>query len=235
MPLLSLGRDFSDFRAGSRPLALSFITLLTALAFAAPAESQVLASLPAQEREGGLARELGRREFEGLLQAFVDVAYQKGFRHLGDERDFDHAHILFSTGPDASRPVAILYHTQELASLYHEHKPGGEFDYVDPEARNWIQWVDGGRVENARKYLRSAYPDTLSWRVFQESHLPGFQAYHTITDKMLDPRLLGAQVARSRQWVFRRAACPGPEDSPEEEPISVLLPTRERVCMRLRL
>lgn len=220
-------------------MAASFIVplgLLTALALAAPAAAQVLASLPAEERGPGLGRELGRLEFQGLLQAFVDAAYQKGFRHLGDDRDFDHAHILFSTGPDSARPMAILYHTQELASLYRELKPGSEYDYLDPEARNWIQWIEGGRVENARKYLRRSYPETLSWRVFQETHLPGFQAFHTITDKMLDPELLGAPVARSRQWVFRRAPCPeGPGEGLDEDRISVVLPTRERVCLRLRL
>src|ERR1700722_10749946 len=89
----------------------------------------------ARSAESGLPGDLSRAGFESLLQRFVDQSYLKGFRHLGDERDFDHGHILF----DASgKPVAILYHTQELAL---GQPRDSEFGYLNPETRNWIQWV----------------------------------------------------------------------------------------------
>lgn len=198
---------------------------------AAAADPGALASLP-DEPAPRLREALGSREPQLRLQAFVDAAYAKGFLHLGDERDFDHGHLLFAPSTGAAAPMAILYHTQELASLYHRSRPGGAYDYIDRRARNWLQWLDGsGRIEDARRYARTDYPDTPAWRVFRESELPRLRACHTVTDKMLDPAALGAPVARSVQWVFSRVGCPAPgADAPDLLHIS--LPTGERVCLR---
>ena len=88
----------------------------------------------------GFPAALDRAGLESLLQRFVDQSYLVGFRHLGDERDFDHGHLLYDA---AGKPLAILYHTQELAR---GRAPDSDFGYVNPEARNWIQWLDDGRV-----------------------------------------------------------------------------------------
>lgn len=155
----------------------------------------------------------------------MNAAFQKAFRHLGDERDFDHGHVLHAPG---GRPVAILYHTQELA-LY--HKRDAPFGYIDPKGRNWIQWIDEGRIENANKYVRRAYPDSARWRLFEKNELPGLLRHKTVTDRMLDPALLGVEISASRQWVFTRVSCPA-DGSPSV--IGVVLPdTRERVCLSL--
>lgn len=168
-----------------------------------------------------------------LLQAFVAKAYLKGFRHLGDENDFDHAHLLFASSSGTLKPAGILYHTQELARLYSQARPGSKYDYVDREARNWIQWLDHeDRVENANRYRRARYPESRSWRLFAEIDEPRYREYHTITEKMLDPELLGFEVSLSRQWEFRRVACPAARVS--DDPIEVILPTNERVCLHLR-
>src|SRR5579885_2216559 len=88
------------------PTLLLLLGLLTAdglaQSFPAPPPSPSAAPfvLP-----GGLTA----RRLQGLLQGFVTAEYGRVFRHLGDERDFDHGHLLLVDG----RPVAILYHTQE--------------------------------------------------------------------------------------------------------------------------
>jgi hypothetical protein len=175
----------------------------------------------------GFPAALGKTDLAGLLQLVVDRLYMKGFRHLGDERDFDHGHFLF----DASgRPFAILYHTQELAL----HEPrGSDFGYLDPDQRNWIQWLDDGRVENAQRYRRKTYPNSATWDWFREAQLPGLDENHTILDKMLDPALVAVDISKTKQWVFTRKTCgadPIPPDSPD---IRVVLPTKEAVCLAL--
>ncbi len=140
--------------------------------------------------------------FQALLQQFVDKLYGKAFKHLGDERDFDHGHLLL--GADG-KPVAILYHTQELA---HYEKPSSDFAYIDPSGRNWIQWLDRAEIENADRYVRSSYPRSATWEWFQAQELPALKEHHTILDKMLDPALLGFTPSSSVQWVFTRASCP---------------------------
>jgi hypothetical protein len=166
--------------------------------------------------------------FQGLLQRFVDQAYLKGFRHLGDERDFDHGHLLFDA---QSKLIAILYHTQELAG---DHRPGGEFGYIDSGARNWIQWVDDGRVENAARYLRKSYPSTATWDYFRVLELPALRARHTVLPKMLDPKL-GVDAAKTAQWVFTRVSCSGASPAPGSGVMRVVLPTKvkEEVCLSL--
>ncbi|MFI5361807.1 MAG: hypothetical protein ACHQ49_07540 [Elusimicrobiota bacterium] len=175
----------------------------------------------------GLPAALGRGELESLLQRFVEGAYLKAFRHLGDERDFDHGHVL----SDASgRPLAILYHTQELA----RGEPSGSgFDYVDSEARNWIQWIDGGRVENASRYRRRDYPRTAAWDWFRASELPALDEHRTILDKMLDPALIPVDVSKSKQWVFTRVPCGDARPGTDSKDMRILLPTREVVCLAL--
>jgi hypothetical protein len=191
--------------AVSRALAAGL--LLTALAGPARAAAAVEPPLSAPA-------------FQALLQRFVDQAYLKGFRHLGDERDFDHGHFLFD---DQSRLVAILYHTQELAG---EQTKGSDFGYIDRGARNWIQWVKGGKIENAGAYLRAQYPSTPAWDYFRMADLPGLKAKHTVLPKMLDPKL-GIDAEKTEQHVFTRIPC-----APSAA-MRVVLPTQEEVCLSL--
>lgn len=172
---------------------------------------------------------LSRSEFQGLLQHFVSQEYLKGFRHLGDERDFDHGHLLFD---GQSKLIAILYHTQELAG---DHRPGSDFGYIDPAGRNWIQWVEDGRVENAARYLRKDYPATATWDYFRALELPALQARHTVLPKMLDPKL-GVDASKTSQWVFTRISCGGGSPSSVSAAASslrVVLPTKEEICLTL--
>ncbi|MFI5349440.1 MAG: hypothetical protein ACHQ2Z_07845 [Elusimicrobiota bacterium] len=165
-------------------------------------------------------------EFQGLLQHFVDQAYLKGFRHLGDERDFDHGHLLYDAN---SNLVAILYHTQELAA---DHRAGSDFGYIDPGARNWIQWVNDGRIENAARYLRTDYPATATWDYFRTLELPALQSRHTVLPKMLDPKL-GVDASKTAQWVFTRVQCAGAPPASAADALRVVLPTKEEVCLTL--
>jgi hypothetical protein len=174
----------------------------------------------------GLAIEVGKGQFQALLQTFVEKSYQKGFRHLGDERDFDHGHVL--SGQDGA-PVAIMWHTQELA-LY--EPAGGEFGYVDPGGRNWLQWISDGRIENADRYERKSYPATAAWDWFRASDLPGLRKNRTILDKMLDPGRVSIDPAKTVQYVFTRVECGRASPAPDSE-MRVLLPTREAVCLSL--
>jgi hypothetical protein len=159
-----------------------------------------------------------------LLQAFADKAYLKGFRSLGDADDCDHGHLLFAKG--SVEPAAILYHTQELAAIYHLYKPGDPHDYVDPDARNWLQWTRDGKVENAAPFARTEYPRSPSWELFEKVDLPRYREWRTVTDRMLDPTRLGLEVLASVQWTFRRAPC-----SAAPGLIRVVLPSRETLCL----
>ncbi len=198
------------------------LLLAFALAFFSP-----LAARAAAFADLGLPAALTRGDLESLLQRFVDRTYLKAFRHLGDERDFDHGHLLIDS---AGKPFAILYHTQELAG---GRPRGSDFGYVDTGARNWLQWLDDGRVENAAPYKRRDYPRTAAWDWFREAQLPGLEAHFTILDKMLDPARLPVDVARTRQWVFTRVACPDASRPPGPSALRILLPTREPVCLSL--
>jgi hypothetical protein len=151
-----------------------------------------------------------------LLQRFVDHGYGKSFFELGEERDFDHGHVLVDAR--SREPLAILYHTRELTDGARE--------------RNWLQWLDG-RIENAESYVRSEYPRTAGWDWFVQRELPKLRERHTITDKMLDPARLGAPLAEgSVQWVFTRRACGAPRAA-SEDVIQVVLPDRTPVCLTL--
>jgi hypothetical protein len=160
-------------------------------------------------------------EFQGLLQRFVNEQYLKSFRHLGEERDFDHGHLLFDSR-STQRPVAILYHTQELTTD----------SALNPEDRNWLQWVDRGNIENAIRYERKSYPRTAAWQWFQQRELAALRRHHTILDKMLDPELLGADVSDSRQWVFDRVDCAAPP-APASDVMQITLPSGSTVCLNL--
>ena len=166
-----------------------------------------------------------KMEFQALLQKFVDQMYMKGFRHLGDERDFDHGHFLYN---GESKAIAILYHTQELAD---QNTADSGFGYIDPSGRNWIQWLGEGRIENAQRYLRKTYPATATWDWFREFELPGLSKHHTILDKMLDPSLVSLDVTKTSQWVFTKIPCAQAPSAGDE--IQILLPTNEKVCLVL--
>lgn len=195
-----------------------FLVVLGLLTFSGPSAS-------AQPRFAAalLPQGLTKVRLQGLLQRFVDDGYGKSFRHLGDERDFDHGHLLFSDG----KPVAILYHTQETA-----HAPvSPDYGYLDTQGRNWIQWLDSSSVENARRYERTSYPRSGVWDWFLYKDLPALKERHTITDRMLDPVLLGRTISESRQWTFTRVGC---ADTGEADPeiLKIRLPGRS-VCLAL--
>ncbi len=200
---------------------LSFLLLLT-LAWSAPAPAQAASASAASSG-------LEPARLQALLQRFVDKLYLKAFRHLGDERDFDHGHVLYA--PASRTPVAILYHTQELAQ---DEPAGSAFGYVDAGARNWIQWVDRDGIENADRYQRAEFPDSAFWRWFKEERVPILKSHHTIVDKMLDPARLGAETSDSQQLVFTRFECGAPPAPvPGNASIDIRLPTGERVCLSL--
>ena len=187
------------------------------------------AALPAQKLPGmgalPLPRAVGREKLQALLQAFVDKAYGKAFRHLGEERDFDHGHFIFaSQDPDAA-PVAILYHTQELA---YYAKPGSGYGWIDPEKRNWIQWLSDGRVENAKALERPDPPSSLP--VSPEE----LKSHHTILAEMLQPARFGAaaglRALRSRQVVFTKTPC---DAAAAGGPLRIRLPDASSVCLAL--
>lgn len=182
---------------------------------------------PKQAHSPAVNPPLSVMKFRNLLQSFVDKTYLTAFRHLGDERDFDHAHILFD--PITKIPQAILYHTQELAGYY---PPGSGYEYIDPKARNWIQWIDKPAIENARAYERNTFPDSAYWAWFVARKLPSYKKAHTIVDKMLDPLLVGATTEESLQWVFTRVEC-GLPPAPSEPPMMIVLPDGQEVCLTL--
>jgi hypothetical protein len=175
----------------------------------------------------GLPAEVRRSTLERMLQRFVDTAYSRAFRHLGDERDFDHGHLLFDSR--TGRPAAILYHTQELAK---NEPPESDYSYIDPEKRNWLQWLDG-RLENANTLVRRVYPAGASWRWFEKVQLPDYVSYHTVVPKMLDADRLGIDDSRSQQWVFTRQPCSAAPPADDDPTLVVRLPTSERVCLAL--
>jgi hypothetical protein len=195
-----------------------------------------------------LPHALTRAQVQALVQRFVDAKHGKAFRHLGDDQDFDHGHLLFKD-KQGGRPVAVLFHTQERASRWSSEDPGGKYDYVDKKGRNWIVWLDPDKpIENARDYERAAYPDTPEWREWVKLHLEMYQGAFTITYDMLDPKKLGVDPdlgfpskRLNDQFNFHRTDCARlPRPLPEDKAfIEVLLPAaspgaaRERVCLAL--
>jgi hypothetical protein len=141
--------------------------------------------------------DLSKEEFRSLIQAAVDVMYLKGFRYLGDPRDFDHGHIMFSDQPSltpgGSTVVMILYHTQEDAFYYNRDNPGSQFDYINPWARNWVQWRKNKKVENANKFLLEKL-DPANYKI----------NHYTTHEAMLDQKRLGVKLftGNSKMFVF---------------------------------
>lgn len=156
-----------------------------------------------------------RGAFQVLLQRFVNERAGRSFRRLGDERDFDHVHLLAASA--GGRPRALLYHTQELAD-----------GSLDPGGRNWLQWTDSGVVENAAAYQRRAYPRTPSWNLFRARELPIYLERGTIVQEMLEPARLGFAPAESRQWTFAGTGCASPDFL-----LAIRLPAGGRACLTL--
>ena len=205
---------------------LSFLLatgLFTAGCHAAP----VVSPPPSRFAALGLPSLLSKTRLQALLQSFVDNGYGRSFRHLGDERDFDHGHLLMDSR--TGMPIAILYHTQELA---HE-TPASDFGYVDASARNWIQWLDGRGIVDARLYERASYPRSASWDWFVARELPQLRRRRTITEKMLDPERLGAALSGGVQWTFTRQDCGAAAADAASNVISVVLPDHTSVCLAL--
>lgn len=206
------------------------VSLLVSLSLLSAVRCQaapVSAAPAAAFRALGLPAPISKRRLRDLLQSFVTDGYGKCFRHLGDERDFDHGHFLLDAKTGA--PVAILYHTQELA--YAPAAP--DFGYLDTAARNWIQWLDGRGIENARRYERSTYPHTASWEWFVARDLPRLKERYTIIDKMLDPALIGEPLAPGLQWTFTRVPCGKAAADDDSAVIDVTLPDKTDVCLAL--
>ena len=170
--------------------------------------------------ELGYPKEFTRERFEGLLQRFADEVHLKGFRCIGEYDDLFHGHILFTK--NNPRAAALLYHTQE-----------GAFDtrdYLDPAARNWIQWLDSEKpIENANKYVRKAgasYPGSgWDWRVYRD--------HFTIGGRLLDPESMGGEVERNVQWDFLNVDCGGvPRPIPSDSNvIEITLKDQGTVCL----
>jgi len=137
--------------------------------------------------------QFSKKELQSYVQEVATEIYLKGFRNLGDPRDFDHGHMLYSAQASNKPAVfAILYHTQEEAFNFSRKDPGGPFDYVDRQARNWIQWIGSKKIENAKKYELINDDD-------QE-----FKKHFTVTEDMLDRNIMGVEILRqyTEQWFF---------------------------------
>lgn len=175
----------------------------------------------APQRYDALGLPMDKARLSGFLQRFVSSGYDRGFRRLGEEQDFDHGHLLLAAETDA--PVAILYHTQELKAV----------EGLDPGARSWLQWLDGRGVEDARRYERRAYPRSADWDWFVLRQLPGLRARSTVTDRMLDPGRLGTELGSSVQWTFTRTPCGAKAPDPASAVVRVSLPDGAPVCLAL--
>lgn len=152
-----------------------------------------------------------KQKLTELLQKAVDVIYPaKGFRYLGERRDFFHGHILYVLNDNGvPQSVAILYHTQEEAYDWYQFHPKSTYAYLDRQKRNWIQWLDRPEViENANKYERTSYPAGLTgniqekWDAFVKETLPAQKKHFTIKEWMLDPQFFGGEIALSVNWRF---------------------------------
>jgi hypothetical protein len=206
-------------------LALALLPPLSASAAPVSSEAPTASASPADFHSLGLPASLTKDKLKGLLQRFIDAGYQRSFLHLGEERDFDHGHLLFSAA--TREPIAILYHTQETAAA------SAGSARLDPRGRNWLQWLSDGRVENAARYVRASYPRSAEWDWFVAKMLPELLRRHTILDKMLDPTRIGADPARTVQWEFTRVDCGPAAREDASSVIGVTLPDRTPVCLAL--
>jgi hypothetical protein len=142
-----------------------------------------------------LSRQFPESRLQNLLSRFSEQIQNVGFRHFGDEADFNHGHILFA---ENLTPVAILYHTQEHAFDWSRKDPGGIYDYIDRQGRNWIQWLadepdlDGLRIENAMNYLREGAAPNENYTIYS------FQ---------LDPQRVGYSLIENVEFKFSPLDC----------------------------
>ncbi|MBI3564892.1 MAG: hypothetical protein HY079_06840 [Elusimicrobia bacterium] len=198
-------------------LTLLLTTVLLSAGHRVPAPPRA-PSAAAAFAELGYPRDLPKERLRGLLQSFADAGWDRRFRRLGDEDDFDHGHLLIDAR--SGRPRAILYHTQELVA-------------DAPEGRNWLQWLDGRGIEDARAYERAAYPRSGAWDWFVARDLPRLRARGTVLDKMLDPVRLGFEPGAGRQWTFTRVACGSAAEDPSSSVLRVSRSDGSPVCLAL--
>ncbi len=163
-----------------------------------------------------------KKEMTRALQTMVDTAYGIGFRTIGHPDDLFHGHFIFDGV--SPKPRFILYHAQERANLYALYKPGSVFDYTDKTKRNWIQWLDTFKVEDASLY-RYGYTKP-AWCVSEEAYTIGYE--------MLDPAKLGftpTVIGEYYQFNYYQTKCKGKENDPDSDVLSVTLPAGDVVCL----
>lgn len=135
--------------------------------------------------------------FERLLQTYTNATYGTAFRYLGDQHDLYHGHLLYTDNPEFlakhppkngfMAPFAILYHTQEHASRFSKEDPGGKYDYLDRETRNWVQFIDHeaaekGLIINAYELMKDSFPNTPE----AASSLSATLSHYTVFTQQLD-------------------------------------------------
>jgi hypothetical protein len=161
-----------------------------------------------------------------IVQRMTDQVQGKGFKYLGEYKDFDHCHLLLGKN---KKPFAALCHTQERAAEY----PGTPFDYVDKSGRNWIVWLDGsGKIENAMKYRFDQKP--VSWN--SKVTFAEFESKYTVTPFMLDPKKLGhEQTEEDVEFIFTKTECPqaSPNIIEDSNIIRVKLKNDSKICLAL--
>jgi hypothetical protein len=134
-----------------------------------------------------------------IVQRMTDQVYGKGFRHLGEKKDFDHCHLLLG---EKQKPFAALCHTQEHAALY----PDTDYDYVDREGRNWIVWLNGtNRIENAKSFRFDKKPK--KWPP-GSAEFDEYTKHYTVTPFMIDPKkMVHEQTAEDVEFFFTKTEC----------------------------
>jgi hypothetical protein len=193
---------------------------------AAAGQMETPAAQPVKEQglysESNFSAFISKGEMAKALQAMVDTAYKVGFRTIGNPDDLFHGHFIFDG--KSSRPRFILYHTQERAGLYELYEPWSKLAYTDKTKRNWIQWLDTDKVEDANLY-RFAFTKP-EWCVAEEAF--------TINYDMLDPAKLGfvpVVIGEYYQFNFFQIRCKGKENDPESNVISLAMPEGKTLCL----
>lgn len=189
-----------------------------------------------------LPSQFSNERIEKLLTLASGGMYLSGYRYLGEDGDFFHGHMLFEerkeNGKSVLYPRAILYHTQEDAHAAHWGERGidPKYDYLDPKARNWIQWLsddpalDGVKIENARVYVDGSKRDP---KQFFESKPPQKIWHYTIHSHQLDARALGFSVFSSLQFEFHTTACSYVPDIFNRGPFLVPIPHDDTACLKV--